>query len=115
MRNFWAIYWRNKGSVIGLVILAMVLVLALAGPLLMPGDPWEIIGHERVVDLLQRAIRQQRIGHAYLISGPLGIGKRTLAIRLAQALNCERLGPGVTPHPNPLPLGEGWGEGSSNS
>jgi peptide/nickel transport system permease protein len=42
MRNFWAIYRRNKGSVIGLVILAMVLVLALAGPLLMPGDPWEI-------------------------------------------------------------------------
>jgi DNA polymerase-3 subunit delta' len=61
------------------------------------GDPWEIVGHERVVDLLQRAIGQHRIGHAYLISGPLGIGKRTLAIRFAQALNCERLGPGVTP------------------
>ena len=60
------------------------------------GDPWEIVGHERVVDLLQRAIAHQRIGHAYLISGPLGVGKRTLAIRLAQALNCERLGPGAT-------------------
>jgi len=42
MKNFWAIYRRNKGSVIGLVILAMVIILALAGPLLMPGDPWEI-------------------------------------------------------------------------
>jgi peptide/nickel transport system permease protein len=42
MTNFWAIYRRNKGSVIGLVILAMVLIMALAGPLLMPGDPWEI-------------------------------------------------------------------------
>ena len=42
MTDFWAIYRRNKGSVIGLVILAMVLVMALAGPLLMPGDPWEI-------------------------------------------------------------------------
>lgn len=44
MKNFWAIYRRNKGSVIGLVILAMVLILALAGPLLMPGDPWDIKG-----------------------------------------------------------------------
>ena len=52
------------------------------------GDSWGIVGHERPVDLLQRAIRQRRIGHAYLISGPLGVGKRTLAVRLAQALNC---------------------------
>ena len=32
MKDFWAIYRRNKGSVIGLVILAMVLVLALTMP-----------------------------------------------------------------------------------
>jgi peptide/nickel transport system permease protein len=44
MRNFWAIYRRNKGSVIGIVILAMVLMLALAGPILMPDDPWDIKG-----------------------------------------------------------------------
>jgi DNA polymerase-3 subunit delta' len=67
------------------------------------GDPWGIVGHERAVDLLRRAIRHRRIGHAYLISGPLGVGKRTVALRLAQALNCERLGPGVDPHPNPSP------------
>lgn len=60
------------------------------------GDPWGIVGHERAVDLLRRAIRQRRIGHAYLISGPLGVGKRTLAVRLAQALNCEHLGPGAS-------------------
>jgi DNA polymerase-3 subunit delta' len=59
------------------------------------GDPWGIVGHERAVDLLRRAIRHRRIGHAYLISGPLGVGKRTLAMRLAQALNCEHLGPGT--------------------
>jgi len=74
------------------------------------GDPWGIVGHERAVDLLRRAIRTRRIGHAYLISGPLGVGKRTLAVRLAQALNCERLGPGASPHPNPLPEGEGVDE-----
>ncbi|HWV80853.1 MAG TPA: ABC transporter permease [Hyphomicrobiaceae bacterium] len=42
MKDFWAIYRRNKGSIIGLVILVVVLIVALAGPLLMPGDPWEI-------------------------------------------------------------------------
>ena len=76
------------------------------------GDPWGIVGHERAVDLLRRAIRHRRIGHAYLISGPVGVGKRTVALRLAQALNCERLGPGVDPHPNPSPSeGEGQGVG----
>jgi DNA polymerase-3 subunit delta' len=64
------------------------------------GAPWDIVGHERVVGLLQRSIRDHRIGHAYLISGPLGVGKRTLAIRLAQALNCERLGPGANLTPS---------------
>jgi DNA polymerase III subunit delta' len=68
-------------------------------------DPWGIVGHERAVDLLRRAVQSRRIGHAYLISGPLGVGKRTLALRLAQALNCERLGPGApgaSPAGNPL-------------
>ena len=74
------------------------------------GDPWGIVGHERAVDLLRRAIRQRRTGHAYLISGPMGVGKRMLAVRLAQALNCERLGPGTSPHPSPLPEGEGEGK-----
>jgi DNA polymerase-3 subunit delta' len=71
-------------------------------------DPSGIVGHERAVELLRRSIRHRRIGHAYLLSGPLGVGKRTLAVRLAQALNCERLGPAVdlTPQP-PLRRGEG--------
>ena len=74
------------------------------------GDPWGIVGHERAVDLLRRSIRHRRIGHAYLISGPLGVGKRTLAVRLAQALNCEQFGPGVAALPpggdDPLSAGE---------
>ncbi len=44
MRDFWARYRRNKGSVVGLVILVLVLALALAGPLLLPSDPWDIKG-----------------------------------------------------------------------
>jgi peptide/nickel transport system permease protein len=44
MKDFWARYRRNKGSVVGIIILALVLLLALAGPLLMPGDPWDVKG-----------------------------------------------------------------------
>jgi DNA polymerase III subunit delta' len=64
-----------------------------------PPAAWGIVGHDRAVDLLRRSIRHRRIGHAYLISGPLGVGKRTLAVRLAQALNCERFGPAVEASP----------------
>lgn len=51
-------------------------------------ENWGIIGHEWAVDLLGRRISADRIGHAYLFTGPDGIGKTTLAVRLAQALNC---------------------------
>lgn len=49
----------------------------------------QIIGHEWAVQLLSGAITHQRIGHAYLITGPSQIGKTTLARTFAQALNCE--------------------------
>jgi DNA polymerase-3 subunit delta' len=50
---------------------------------------WGLIGHEAVVDLLSARVRSGRVGHAYLITGPPGIGRATLAVRLAQAVNCE--------------------------
>ena len=49
----------------------------------------QIVGHEWAVTLLSGAISHQRIGHAYLITGPAQIGKTTLARTFAQALNCE--------------------------
>jgi DNA polymerase III subunit delta' len=49
----------------------------------------QIVGHEWAVQLLGGAIAHQRIGHAYLITGPAQIGKTTLARTFAQALNCE--------------------------
>jgi DNA polymerase-3 subunit delta' len=55
---------------------------------------WDIVGHEWAVDYLERSIGGGRAAHAYLISGPAGIGKALLALRLAQALNCEGPGPG---------------------
>lgn len=50
---------------------------------------WNLIGHEWAVHMLQQALTSGRIGHAYLISGPPNVGKATLALRLAQVLNCE--------------------------
>ena len=47
-----------------------------------------VIGHDWAVDLLSGAIKHDRIGHAYLITGPSQIGKTTLALTFAQALNC---------------------------
>ena len=51
---------------------------------------WGIIGHHRQVASLQRAARAGSIAHAHLLSGPARIGKRTVAMRLARAVMCER-------------------------
>jgi DNA polymerase III subunit delta' len=48
----------------------------------------ELVGHDWAAELLSAAIRHDRIGHAYLITGPAQIGKTTLARTFAQALNC---------------------------
>lgn len=44
MREFWARYRRNKGAVVGLVGLVLVLVVAATAPLLFPGSPWDMAG-----------------------------------------------------------------------
>lgn len=49
---------------------------------------WGILGHEWAVQLLQEQLIQGRSKQAYLFTGPPGIGRRTLALALAQALNC---------------------------
>lgn len=47
-----------------------------------------MIGHEWAVDLLAEHVAHGRERHAYLITGPQGVGRRTLALRFAQGLNC---------------------------
>jgi DNA polymerase-3 subunit delta' len=50
---------------------------------------WDMIGHEWAVQLLMRNVATGKVRHAYLFAGPEGVGKRTLAVRFAQALCCE--------------------------
>ena len=56
----------------------------------------EIAGQGHVTKTLENAIRLGRVHHAYLFSGPRGVGKTTAARTLARALNCEK-GPTPTP------------------
>jgi DNA polymerase-3 subunit delta' len=51
---------------------------------------WNIIGHAWAVEQLRHSIAAGSDAHAYLLSGPPGLGKASLALCAAQALNCER-------------------------
>ena len=50
---------------------------------------WNFIGNEKAVSLLKRSLEKGSTSHAYLLVGPEHVGKMTLALELAKALNCE--------------------------
>jgi len=49
---------------------------------------WDLLGHSWAVENLANEVASGTIRHAYLLCGQQGLGRRTLALRLAQALNC---------------------------
>jgi DNA polymerase-3 subunit gamma/tau len=61
-----------------------------------PGTFAEVKGQEHVTGPLQQALRNGKVHHAYLFSGPRGCGKTSSARILARSLNCEK---GPTPDP----------------
>src|SRR5262245_14009694 len=56
---------------------------------------WQRVrGHDALVRAVQRVVERGRLAHAYLFTGPEGVGKRLFATELARALLCERPPPG---------------------
>ncbi len=66
---------------------------------------WQRVrGHDALIEMFDRVVRRGRLAHAYLFTGPPGVGKHVFANELAKALLCE----GPPPHPTLSPPG---GEG----
>ena len=58
----------------------------------------DVVGQEHITDTLRRAVMSDRVAHAYLFTGPRGVGKTSTARILAKAINAE-----LDEHGDPLP------------
>jgi DNA polymerase-3 subunit delta' len=54
---------------------------------------WQVVGQDRAISLLQRSLEKEALAHAYLLVGPSHVGKMTLALDLAKAINCDAAAP----------------------
>jgi len=51
---------------------------------------WQVVGHDWALQVLDTSIKNDKVSHAYLFAGSPSLGKTTIALNLAQALNCQR-------------------------
>ena len=61
---------------------------------------WPIVGQERAVGLLRAALRTGNVSHAYIFTGPAGVGKRTLSMSFAMTVNCQAEPPAGQEYPD---------------
>jgi len=54
---------------------------------------WQVVGQDRAISLLQRSLEKEALAHAYFLVGPPHVGKMTLALDLAKAINCDAAEP----------------------
>ena len=54
---------------------------------------WQVVGQDRAISLLQRSLEKEALAHAYLLVGPPHVGKMTMALDLAKAINCDAAAP----------------------
>src|SRR5687767_14866891 len=64
----------------------------------------DIIGHRRLVGLVARSIQRDTLPPSLILAGPEGVGKRLLALAIAQALNCARASEPRAPSPESLEI-----------
>src|SRR4051812_4353884 len=50
---------------------------------------WPVVGHANAISMLRRSIHRELLSHAYMFTGPTGVGKHTLALTFATTLNCQ--------------------------
>lgn len=52
-------------------------------------NSWSICGHQKIISVLQKNIREDRLAHAYLFSGSEGVGKKAVAFNFIKAIQCR--------------------------
>src|SRR4051812_40814351 len=52
--------------------------------------PWQVRGHDALIEGFRRVVKRGRLAHAYLFTGPVGVGKRLFAGEFARAYLCEK-------------------------
>src|SRR3989338_5373404 len=56
-----------------------------------PKDFAEVVGQDHIITVIRRQVAAGRVAHAYLFSGPRGVGKTTVARLIAKAVNCANV------------------------